>query len=147
MIAQLNFDYQFLCYIKWKKAKRKLALGAAETLKVTETGKILAIRLLKLVRKAFGSSVKYSKRNVHARDSYTCQYCGSKGTTIDHVIPKSRGGRSDCFENTVSCCKPCNAKKGDKLPSEVGMYLRKKPVKPTIAEFFLHCGRNFNFEF
>jgi len=77
----------------------------------------------------------YSKRLVCQRDEWTCVYCGtpvnSDTYSIDHVVPRSRGGRST-FENTVCCCKPCNARKADKLLSETKMKLRRKPSRPKI---------------
>ena len=70
----------------------------------------------------------FSKRAVLERDNYTCAYCGvpKRGRTIDHVKPKSRGGR-DSFLNTVACCSPCNNRKADRTPEEAQMPLRFKP--------------------
>jgi len=77
----------------------------------------------------------YSKRWVCNRDNWKCQYCGvevnSSNFSIDHVVPRSRGGRST-FENTVCCCKPCNAKKSDKLLGQTKMKLRRQPVVPKM---------------
>ena len=75
----------------------------------------------------------FSKRNLFMRDQYICQYCGleyeTNELTLDHVIPRSKGGESS-WENTVTCCKKCNEKKGDHLPGEVEMNLLKKPRAP-----------------
>lgn len=72
-----------------------------------------------------------SRINIYLRDNYSCQYCGEqndhKDLTLDHVIPKSRGGQKGWF-NLVSCCKPCNQRKRDKTPSEASMELKKKPA-------------------
>jgi len=94
------------------------------------------IRLIKLVRTIYRSRVPFSKKNVLYRDEFTCQYCGkTRGKlTIDHVIPKSKGGKST-FENCVASCKPCNNTKGNRTPREAKMPLRKHPVQPTIMEF------------
>jgi 5-methylcytosine-specific restriction endonuclease McrA len=77
----------------------------------------------------------YSKRMVYVRDNYTCQYCRKKLTsgtaTIDHVHPRSKGGRST-FKNTVCACEKCNSKKADKTLKESGMRLLKKPEIPRI---------------
>jgi len=80
--------------------------------------------------------IEISRKNIHYRDDFTCQYCGkkSKELTIDHIIPKSRGG-DDSWENLVSCCKACNNKKGDKTPAEAGMKLLSKPYKPNYVMF------------
>ncbi|MFN7181390.1 MAG: HNH endonuclease [Planctomycetota bacterium] len=83
-------------------------------------------------------TVKLSKKNVFIRDHYTCQYCGKSyphnKLTIDHVIPRSRGGNTT-WENVVTACHYCNIKKGDKHPSEVHMQLLKKPTRPDGITF------------
>ncbi len=75
----------------------------------------------------------FSRRNLFRRDHNTCQYCGRRpGTSelsIDHVLPRSRGGRSS-WENCVLACMGCNRKKRDRTPSEAGLKLAKKPEKP-----------------
>jgi 5-methylcytosine-specific restriction endonuclease McrA len=75
----------------------------------------------------------FSKRNVFKRDKYTCQYCGWQGRdlTIDHVLPKSRGGQS-VWKNVVTACEPCNKKKADKTPQEANMTLLRKPFRPNL---------------
>jgi len=79
-------------------------------------------------------SVVFSRRNMFKRDKYTCQYCGvqpgPEELTIDHVMPKSRGGGST-WENCVLACIACNKKKANRTPDEAGMKLRKAPKKPT----------------
>jgi 5-methylcytosine-specific restriction endonuclease McrA len=78
--------------------------------------------------------VKFSRINIYARDGFTCQYCGtrcvSEDLTFDHVVPRSRGGRTT-WENVVSCCVPCNRAKADGTPVEAGVRLRSRPRKPT----------------
>ena len=83
---------------------------------------------------------KITRRAVFARDRWTCQYCGGiRGTlTIDHVIPRSRGGPSS-WDNIVTCCAPCNRRKGDRLPRQAGMHPRKRPRTPR-AEIFIHVA-------
>lgn len=77
--------------------------------------------------------VKFSRRNIYIRDAHTCQYCGKvppkEELTIDHVIPRSRGGRTT-WENVVLACLRCNMKKGSKLVNEAGLKLRTEPKKP-----------------
>jgi 5-methylcytosine-specific restriction endonuclease McrA len=79
-------------------------------------------------------SVVFSRRNLFKRDKYTCMYCGvqpgPEELTIDHVMPKSRGGGST-WENCVLACVECNKKKANRTPDEAGMKLRKSPKKPT----------------
>ena len=79
--------------------------------------------------------IKLNRRNILARDHFECQYCQFKGSpshlTIDHVIPRSRGGQ-DTWNNLVTACRKCNSKKGGRLPHEAGMPLLNKPKKPKV---------------
>jgi len=79
---------------------------------------------------------KITRKAVLARDAYTCQYCGRDGSglTVDHVIPRSRGGQS-VWENIVASCAPCNRKKGNRLPREVSMHPRTLPKAPGPTVF------------
>ena len=74
---------------------------------------------------------KITRKAVLARDAWTCQYCGSErsGLTVDHVIPRSRGGES-VWENIVASCAPCNRRKGNRLPAEIEMHPVSKPKAP-----------------
>jgi 5-methylcytosine-specific restriction endonuclease McrA len=73
---------------------------------------------------------KITRRAVFARDDWTCQYCGSRGNlTVDHVIPRSKGGGST-WDNIVASCAPCNRRKGDSMPNQAGMVPRSKPRMP-----------------
>src|ERR1700693_2942842 len=78
--------------------------------------------------------VKFNRRNIYARDSSRCQYCGRKMPTselsLDHVVPKSQGGKSS-WDNIVCCCIKCNVKKGGRTPEQAHLHLITKPVKPT----------------
>jgi 5-methylcytosine-specific restriction endonuclease McrA len=141
----LNQDYSYLATVSWKKAIKLVYKGKATVLKYsnefikTAEGIIMKIpavaKLVKLIRTIYRTRVPFSKRNVMVRDDFVCQYCGSTNElTIDHMIPISRGGKS-IFENCVTACKSCNAKKGNKLPSESGIYPKKMPIAPTISEF------------
>jgi 5-methylcytosine-specific restriction endonuclease McrA len=79
---------------------------------------------------------KITRKAVLARDAYTCQYCGHEaaGLTVDHVIPRSRGGES-VWENIVASCAPCNRKKGNRLPREVAMHPARRPKAPGPTVF------------
>jgi 5-methylcytosine-specific restriction endonuclease McrA len=82
---------------------------------------------------------KITRRAVFARDGWACQYCGSRSNlTVDHVIPRSKGGQSS-WENIVASCGPCNRRKGDSLLAQAGMELRRKPRTPR-AEIFIHVS-------
>lgn len=105
------------------------------------------IRLKKYIRIVYEriTYVSYTKRNVHLRDNYHCQYCNEKKIQsklgIDHVLPESRGGLKT-WENTVSCCHGCNALKGSQTPQEAGMKLIRIPRKPhSFKEIIrIKCG-------
>jgi len=101
------------------------------------------IRLLKYVRIPY-RVVRFSRKNVLLRDRYKCQYCGKEFVpahlTLDHVIPVSRGGKTQ-WDNIVTACKSCNAKKGGRKPSEAGMALPRKPKAPPIV-YYLHLVKN-----
>lgn len=77
--------------------------------------------------------VRFNRRNIFARDLNRCQYCGKRYPTqelsLDHVIPRSRGGQTT-WENIVCCCVACNVRKGGRTPQEAGMHLIRQPVKP-----------------
>ena len=75
-----------------------------------------------------------NRRAVFARDSDHCQYCGGCAETMDHVVPRSRGGQHT-WENVVAACRRCNAKKRDRLPSESGMRLHRRPGLPASSSW------------
>lgn len=79
--------------------------------------------------------VELTRNNVFKRDAFECQYCGSKkDLTLDHVLPRSRGGASS-WKNLTTACKTCNAKKGDYTPEEAEMILKNKPHRPSYIMF------------
>lgn len=82
-------------------------------------------------------SIVLTKKNILKRDENCCQYCGSHHSdlTIDHIIPRSRGG-TDSWENLVAACKTCNSRKGSRTPAEANMPLKKKPRKPNYVAYF-----------
>ena len=82
---------------------------------------------------------KITRRAVFARDSWTCQYCGARSNlTVDHVVPRCKGGTSSS-DNIVASCAPCNRRKGDALPRHAGMKLRRQPRSPG-AHVFIHVA-------
>lgn len=95
----------------------------------------LVIRLVNYVRVPRNEKRKISRRAVFARDGYRCQYCGATARlTVDHVVPKSRGGRSS-WDNVVTSCAPCNVRKADRLPEEIGMHPHAIPRPPAPDVF------------
>jgi 5-methylcytosine-specific restriction endonuclease McrA len=142
----LNADYSFLNVVNWKRAlcllvkeKVKVLRYSARTV-MTGEGVIIkipaVIKLIKFIRTVYRARVPFSKKNVLIRDGFTCAYCRTTcgRLTIDHIVPKSRGGRTE-FENCVAACKACNLAKGSQTPSEAKMYPQVKAYQPTISEF------------
>ncbi len=95
------------------------------------------IRLASLIRRPHRSGVKLTRLEVFKRDHYTCQYCGkeSRQLTLDHVIPRYRGGQHT-WENVVSACVPCNRRKAGRTPQEAGMRLVRQPSQPRYNGLF-----------
>jgi 5-methylcytosine-specific restriction endonuclease McrA len=95
----------------------------------------VVIRLIVYVRIPRNMHRRITRRAIFARDGHACQYCGAEGTlTIDHVVPRSRGGEHE-WENVVASCWPCNKRKGNALPREAGMKLTRTPRLPTVLTF------------
>src|SRR5690606_29563947 len=87
------------------------------------------VRLRTYVRVPFRRRAPLNRRSVFARDEHRCQYCGGPAESIDHVVPRSKGG-AHTWENVVAACRPCNVHKGDRLLSATSMRLRRQPVAP-----------------
>ena len=142
----LNADYSFMNVVDWKRALRLVVKNKVTVLTYSEQcirgaeGLVMRIpavlKLVKLIRSVYRNRVPFSKKNVVIRDGFICAYCGARGgkMTIDHIIPRSRGGPSN-FENCVACCRKCNVEKGSRTPNEAKMYLQRRPHQPTISEF------------
>lgn len=88
------------------------------------------IRLRTYVRVPYRARIPMTRAALMHRDGFRCAYCGGRAETIDHVIPRSRGG-THSWENCVACCAPCNHRKADKMLSELGWTLRTTLVPPT----------------
>ena len=110
----------------------------AESLTIPRPAVIRLISYVRIPRDAH--SRKITRRAIFARDKWTCQYCGSAraSLTVDHVIPRSKGGTSH-WDNIVTCCAPCNRRKGDRLPKQVGMHPRRVPRAPNPT-IFVHVA-------
>ena len=145
----LNASYEPIKFVDWKKAIALIFREKAEV--VASYGRqiksvSISIKTPKVIRlktyiKLFGTLARrsYSKPAVHRRDNYTCQYCSiklsSKESTIDHILPQSRGGLST-WTNTITSCGPCNNKKDNKTPAEANMKLLSVPCKPDLLQQF-----------
>ena len=139
-VLVLNSDYTPLNVTDVRRGFILVSKGKAEIVKedvnkiVTTVGEFvrpLIIRLVNYVRFR-RSTIKVGRRRVFKRDGYQCGYCGSKrNLTIDHIIPRSKGG-GNSWDNLVTCCSKCNNQKDSKTLEEAGMKLRVKPYEPTI---------------
>ncbi|MCC6438788.1 MAG: HNH endonuclease [Acidimicrobiales bacterium] len=94
------------------------------------------IRLRYVVKVPYQRRVTLSRRAVLHRDGNRCQYCGKDADSIDHVVPRSRGG-THTWENVVAACRRCNLAKGSRLVSETTMVLRRPPVQPRQLSWLL----------
>ncbi len=149
-VLVLNASYEPLNVVSVRRAVVLLLKEKAQLVETAESvlrsehitlPKPVVIRLVTYVRIPHRWNLPVSRRGVLARDGYTCQYCGTqpgkRNLTVDHVVPRSRGG-SKCWENLVAACAPCNRRKGGRLAKEVGMRLVSKPARPRyIALAFI----------
>ncbi len=138
----LTQGYEPIKIIPWQRALTLLMLDKVDVVEeydaeIRGTSMILNVPAVVRLRRAFrrfAKPVKFSRVNIYARDEYRCQYCGVKCSisqlTYDHVVPRSRGGRTS-WDNIVSCCYVCNARKANRTPAEAKMVLRSTPVRPT----------------
>lgn len=142
----LNASYEPLKVVHWQKAITLFCQGKVEVIAVYDR-EIRAvsvsfklpsvIRLLRFVKiKRRFDYVPFSRANIYARDNHTCQYCNDgfsmADLTFDHVVPVAQGGRKD-WENIVTCCVPCNRRKGGRTPGEARMRLVRHPRRPDSA--------------
>lgn len=143
----LNAGYEPMQLINWERAICLVMIGKAEI--IAEYNRVIrtvsreyslpsVVRLKRYVRmvKRLGM-VRCTRKNILLRDNHQCQYCGvtchPAAITIDHVIPKCKGGRTT-WNNVVAACANCNRRKGDRPLSECGMSLLKTPARPTWHE-------------
>ncbi|PSO57760.1 MAG: HNH endonuclease [Cyanobacteria bacterium QS_7_48_42] len=141
-VLVLNASYEPLNLTSWRRAAILLLKGKAEQLEhnglyiYAEFPLPTVIRLRYYVRVPY-KEIPLTRRNILERDSHTCQYCDYRGEqlTLDHVIPRSRGGK-DHWDNLVSACVRCNVKKGSRTPKEAQMLLKRQPRRPYSSLHF-----------
>ena len=140
VVLVLNADLGPLHRVSLKHAVRMLCRRVAEVHEA-EPDRLIGVyplptvvRLVRYVvtRWRYNSGPAWSRPGVLARDGHRCGYCGGYAGTIDHVLPRSRGGRNT-WTNTVAACEGCNGRKGDRTPAEAGMVLRVEPTPPSWA--------------
>lgn len=97
--------------------------------------KPLVLRLVKYVKLTWRNiKPRFSKRRLFERDGHTCGYCGKPANTVDHIVPRSRGGLTEWL-NTVASCLKCNHKKGNRTPEEAGMKIHTRIYEPSWYDF------------
>jgi 5-methylcytosine-specific restriction endonuclease McrA len=135
----LNASFEPLCVVPSRRAAVLVLSHKAEVLH--DTGEALhsehltvpvpsVIRLRHFVKVPFRRRAPLSRRGIFARDGHRCQYCGVTAESIDHVVPRSKGGEHT-WENVVAACRPCNVRKRDRLLHETSMALCRRPTAPV----------------
>ncbi|MCH8494102.1 MAG: HNH endonuclease [Balneolales bacterium] len=143
-VLVLNQDYQPLSVCNVRKSLMLIFLDKAELLHDYPGRKIRSVRMdfdfpsvirLRTYARIPFKNIVLTRKNIIKRDSHKCQYCGkSSDLTIDHIIPRSRGGK-DTWENLVAACDRCNHKKGNRTPKEANMPLLRDPYRPNHIIF------------
>ncbi len=152
LILNVNFEPLHVC--NTKRALSLVFAGKAETIlngrgvirSVTAVFEIPSVIKLSHMIKRPRPRVSLSKREILRRDNFTCQYCGRamRHLTLDHIIPRHRGG-PHTWQNLVAACMPCNRRKGGKNPREANMTLRRRPYEPkatAVYRFGSHVQEN-----
>ena len=149
-VLLLNVTYEPLTTVGLRRAVCLVLCGKAEIVHDDAAGAILhaatvslatpsVIRLSRYVRVPYRNRVPLTRAALMRRDNYKCAYCGRKAETIDHVIPRSRGGQH-AWENCVASCTICNHRKADRLLEELGWTLAVPPVVQTLVHWLLFAG-------
>lgn len=134
----LNATYEPLSVVSDRRAVVLVLNGKAVVIEHRDqewTAERIAIRvpsvvkLTRYVKVPYQRTVPVTRRAVLGRDENRCQYCAGPADSIDHVVPRSRGG-SHTWDNVVACCRRCNVRKGNRLPAEAGLTLLRRPEPP-----------------
>jgi 5-methylcytosine-specific restriction endonuclease McrA len=127
-------SYNFDSWIELSQSRHLFPAGDGDWVRTVS----LSIRVPRIIRLLLFSrlprqTVKFNRRNIYARDDYSCQYCGKSFPTselsLDHIVPRSQGGQST-WTNLVCACTRCNTRKGGRRPAEAGMRLIRPPAQP-----------------
>ncbi|WP_424184776.1 HNH endonuclease [Actinokineospora sp. G85] len=149
-VLLLNTTFEPLTALPLRRAVVLVVRGKAEVVHGDPTGMVVhsatasvqvpsVIRLSSYVRVPYRGRVPLTRAGLMHRDRYRCAYCGGRAETIDHVIPRSRGGQHT-WQNCVACCAKCNHRKADKLLSDLGWRLRVVPTAPRGPHWRLLAG-------
>ena len=144
-VLVLNQNYEPLNVCNARRAIVLLLRGKAEVIEVADEHLRTArrsfalpsvIRMVYFVRRP-RPRVRLSRKEVFARDGWSCAYCGqiTRDLTLDHVVPRHRGG-SHSWENLVSACRPCNHRKAGRTPREARMTLLREPREPRVSVYY-----------
>lgn len=139
-VLVLNASFEAIRIVAARRALTLLTKGSALTEIPTETEIYPGIFLPSVIRLRTYKRIPIrmqmvTRKNLYVRDGYQCGYCGHKfhgdELTLDHIIPRSKGG-GNSWENLISCCGPCNRKKADRTPNEAEMPLLRRPIPLTV---------------
>jgi 5-methylcytosine-specific restriction endonuclease McrA len=136
-VIVLNASYEPLGVVSLHKAMKNIIRGRVEVVRAHDSDVIhtssgvlavpIAVRFTKMVRVPYrNGEMQPHLKKVLIRDNYTCAYCGKHAKTVDHIQPKSRGGKNT-WMNLIAACQPCNGKKANKTPEEAHMVLQFQP--------------------
>jgi 5-methylcytosine-specific restriction endonuclease McrA len=150
----LNATFEPLCVVSSRRALILVINEKAEL--IHDTGRHYrsekvafaepsVIRLAHFIHVPHQTRIAISRRSVFARDAHRCQYCGNQAENIDHVRPKSRGGKH-IWENVVAACRRCNSLKEDRLLEETSLKLRRAPRAPRSRVWLLAASGEFRTE-
>ncbi len=144
-VLVLNQSYEPVMVTNAKRAVILMLLGKAE--QVVHYDEFLrspsfrmhlpsVVRLSRYIR-VHDKEIVLTRKNLLKRDNHRCQYCGRSSVplTLDHILPKQRGGK-DTWGNLVAACHPCNVRKGNRVPADAAMPLLRKPFKPSRITYF-----------
>lgn len=149
-VLVLNASYEPLNITTWRRAVVMVLKGKAEGLEHDPARRIredtllpTVIRLRHFVRVPY-KPLPLTRRNLFHRDGHRCQYCGASAEqlSVDHVVPRSRGGL-DTWENVTTACLPCNVRKGNRTPREAAMPLLRPPHRP-LGSFSFEASRQIS---
>lgn len=141
-----NADYRALARISWQQAIRLILRAAVFVIDVHSPAVHihgpslvidvpLSVALRDYVHLPYTGGGRVTRVGVLRRDHHTCMYCGRRADTVDHVLPRCRGG-GDTWFNLVAACRECNGRKGDRTPQEAGMTMMREPFEPRVRDTF-----------
>jgi len=141
----IDEQYRTFDFASWTALSEATATGGRrDVVRTTSRAfRIPRVILLQLYDRIPTTRVRFSRLNIYTRDANTCQYCGRTlpraSLNLDHVVPRSTGGRTT-WENVVCCCVPCNLRKGARTPEQAGMHLLRPPERPRFSPTFRAPG-------